>query len=253
MSKPASQFPTPSLRCGVSFPCEWRCEDRLGSDTQPLDANGTGVYSGALAVVNGLSGMNDKSLLNKNFLRGAQKTDEHGVAQFQTIFPGHYDGRAPHIHVISHLNASARANNTIWDSRVTHVGQVFFDQDLVNSVKKVAPYSTNRQNLLLNSADNILLQEAATSDPFFNYVLLGNSLEKDGVFAWFSFGVNQTFTREIMSVAMRYKEGNKMVTTNPKVPGLDQIFPGGFPTAYNPGMGGFGGGGGGGARPTGRP
>lgn len=45
--------------------------------------------------------MSDLANLNRNFLRGAQRTDADGVAQFQTLFPGHYDGRAPHIHVIT--------------------------------------------------------------------------------------------------------------------------------------------------------
>jgi protocatechuate 3,4-dioxygenase beta subunit len=213
------------------------CEPIEGTFIEMWNANSTGVYSGALATVNGI-GMSDLANLNRSFLRGSQKTDEDGVAQFQTIFPGHYEGRAPHIHVISHFNATARANNTLWDSRVTHVGQVFFDQTLVDSVKQIEPYSTNKQNLMLNAADNILLQEAASSDPFFNYVLLGESLQEDGIFAWFSFGVNTTFTRDIMAAAMRFKEGGEMVTTNPKIPGLDRIFPGGFPTAYNPGFGG---------------
>jgi hypothetical protein len=37
---------------------------------------------------------------------------------------------------------------------------------------------------------------------------------------------------------MNYKEGGKVATDNPKVPGLDAIFPGGFPTAYQPPYGG---------------
>lgn len=182
--------------------------------------------------------MSDTANLDRTFLRGAQKTDEDGVVQFQTLFPGHYDGRAPHIHVISHFNATARENNTLWDSQVTHAGQVFFDQDLIAAVEQLEPYSTNKQNLMQNAADSILLQEAATTDPFFNYVQLGEDLAQDGLFAWFRFGVNTTFTREIMATAMRFEDGGEMVTTNPKVPGLDQIFPGGFPTAYQPGFGG---------------
>jgi hypothetical protein len=139
------------------------------------------------------------------------------------------------VHIISHLNATAAKNQTIWHTRVTHVGQVFFDQVLVDAVEKLNPYRTNTQPLMRNAADNILLQEAATADPFFNYVELGKDLLKDGVFAWFSFGVNTTFTRDILAVAMRYEEGGKMVTTNPKV--FTQLFPGGFPTAYMPGFG----------------
>lgn len=40
-----------------------------------------------------------------------------------------------------------------------------------------------------------------------------------------------------MAVAQKFKEGGKMVTTNPKQPGFDAMFPGGFPTAFQPGFG----------------
>ncbi|KAK0616890.1 Intradiol ring-cleavage dioxygenase [Immersiella caudata] len=227
------------------------CKPIKGTYFEMWNANGTGVYSGALSVVNGLQGMTDKANLDRTYLRGSQLSDDNGVVQFNTLFPGHYDGRAPHIHVMSHVpSAKAEANNTLWHNKATYAGQIFFDQALVDAVKKTAPYSTNRQNLLRNSADSILLQEAQTSDPFFNYVLLGGNDLTKGVFAWYSVGINQTFTRDIMAAAMRGKDGGKMVTTNPKIPGLDAIFPGGFPTAYQPA---YGGGGGQPARPTGRP
>ena len=180
--------------------------------------------------------MGDKANLNKQFLRGVQKTDDDGVVQFQTIFPGHYTGRATHIHVITHLDAKAEANNTIWNSKVSHVGQAFFDQDLIDKVESTSPYNTNKQSVNKNAADAILLQEAATSDPFFEYVQLGNDL-KDGIFAWFSFGVNTTLYRGIMPAAMNLKDGGKMKTDNPKIPGFDSMFPGGFPTSWQPGWG----------------
>jgi hypothetical protein len=46
-----------------------------------------------------------------------------------------------------------------------------------------------------------------------------------------------TYSRSIMAVAQKFKEGGKMVTTNPKLPGFDAMFPGGFPTAFQPGFG----------------
>ncbi|EKG18301.1 Intradiol ring-cleavage dioxygenase [Macrophomina phaseolina MS6] len=49
-------------------------------------ANATGVYSG-IDVSNGQGG------LNTTFLRGVQESDDDGVAQFDTIFPGHYEGK----------------------------------------------------------------------------------------------------------------------------------------------------------------
>lgn len=180
--------------------------------------------------------MGDTANLNKQFLRGVQKTDDDGAVQFTTIFPGHYTGRATHVHVITHLDAQAEANNTMWSTKVSHIGQAFFDQDLINKIEATAPYNTNTQPMSKNAADAILLQEAATADPFFEYVQLSNDL-KDGIFAWFSFGVNTTLYRGIMPVAMNLKEGGQMEKDNPKIAGMNQLFPGGFPTSWQPGWG----------------
>lgn len=53
--------------------------------------NATGVYSGVSASGNGDS--NDTSNLDATFLRGIVQTDVNGVAQYETIVPGHYTGR----------------------------------------------------------------------------------------------------------------------------------------------------------------
>lgn len=41
---------------------------------------------------------NDASILMGTTLRGVQPTDADGIATFDTLMPGHYDGRATHIH-----------------------------------------------------------------------------------------------------------------------------------------------------------
>ncbi|KAJ1711574.1 extracellular dioxygenase [Aspergillus flavus] len=54
----------------------------------------------------------------------------------RNIFPGHYTGRATHIHVVvTHTANETRIlpNGTIagiYNSRSSHVEQIFFDQDL---------------------------------------------------------------------------------------------------------------------------
>jgi len=40
-----------------------------------------------------------QDMTEKHFLRGRQTTDANGRVSFVSIFPGHYRGRAPHIHV----------------------------------------------------------------------------------------------------------------------------------------------------------
>ena len=165
--------------------------------------NATGVYSGAMSPINGNNGASDKANLDRTFLRGVQKTDADGVVQFETLFPGHYSGRATHIHLMTHLNATPQANDTMWDLTATYAGQLFFDQDLIAQVEKTAPYNTNRQASTQNRADNILLQETPTTDPFLDYVQLGERLQ-DGVLAWYTLGVDPSFNRPIMAVAAKY-------------------------------------------------
>jgi hypothetical protein len=182
-----------------------------------------------MSPINGNNGMTDTANLDREFLRGVQKTDGDGVVHFETLFPGHYAGRATHVHVMTHLNATAQANNTIWDLTATYAGQLFFDQDLIAQVEKTAPYNTNRQPSTANRGDNILLQMTPTADPFLEYVMLGDKLS-DGVMAWYTLGVDPNFNRPIMAVAAKYKEGGKVIT-NPGNP-FGALFPGGFPTRY---------------------
>jgi hypothetical protein len=110
-----------------------------------------------------------------------------------------------------HTNATARANGTLLDTAASHVGQAFLDQDLVNSVEKLSPYSTNTQAQTTNAQDNILAQEAATSDPFVEYVYLGSQLS-DGLLGWLSFGIDPTKSRTVSAAANYYATGG---VTNP--------------------------------------
>lgn len=152
--------------------------------------NSTGVYSGIVASGNGV-GATDPANINSTFLRGLQSSDDLGVAQFTTLFPGHYTGRTTHIHILAHFNGTTFDNGTYSGGYVSHVGQLFFDQDLISAVETNAPYSSNKQDLTTNEEDMIFSQEAATSDPVVEYSLLGDTVEA-GIFGWITFGVDLT-------------------------------------------------------------
>ncbi|KAB2578167.1 putative extracellular dioxygenase protein [Lasiodiplodia theobromae] len=151
--------------------------------------NATGVYAGVVGSGNGNE--EDTANLNRTFLRGIAKTDEEGVASFKTVFPGHYSGRATHIHVVTHTGASELANGTLTGGNVTHIGQLFFDQALISEINaNVSPYTENTIDIVENADDRVFMVETETeSDPVFDYVLLGDDVE-DGVFAWISMGVD---------------------------------------------------------------
>lgn len=58
--------------------------------------NSTGVYGGVVANGNGNTA--DASNINNTMYRGIQFSNENGILQFDTSFPGHYTGRTTHIH-----------------------------------------------------------------------------------------------------------------------------------------------------------
>ncbi|KAL4804045.1 Intradiol ring-cleavage dioxygenase [Aspergillus unguis] len=172
--------------------------------------NSTGVYSGIVANGNGDS--SDETNLDSTFLRGLQQTDDAGVAQFHTLFPGHYTGRAPHIHVLSHPNGTTVNTNNdtisgLYTTSSSHVGQLFFDQDLISLVEENEPYASNTQELVLNEDDSILLQELNDNiDPFVEYVLLGDDVSQ-GLFSWVTIVVDSSQSTSVTPAAYYTENG----------------------------------------------
>ena len=76
-----------------------------------------------------------------NFLRGIQRTNASGVARFETIFPGWYRGRTPHIHMKVFVSGDE-----------VHTGQVFFRPAVTRTVYGQGTYaSLKRKGTLVSS------------------------------------------------------------------------------------------------------
>ncbi len=95
-------------------------------------ADALGNYSGVGAQV------------GKTFMRGVQKTDANGLALFRTVYPGWYQGRTVHIHVMVHIGGN-----------VVHTGQLYFSDTVTDAVYKRAPYSRRPGRDVRNAADAI--------------------------------------------------------------------------------------------------
>lgn len=185
------------------------CEPVPNVYVEMWHANATGVYSGIVSSGNGNSA--DTGNIDTTFLRGIQETDEDGVAQFDTIIPGHYTSRANHIHILVHTNVTVYANGTLGNTvSASHVGQGFFDQTLLSAVEELEPYSTNTQDLTLNTDDSILAQEAETEgvDPIFEYTYLGDSVA-DGLLVWLAFGIDTSESSTVTPAAYYYASGGE--------------------------------------------
>lgn len=168
--------------------------------------NATGVYAGVVANGNGDS--DDETNLDATFLRGIQKTDENGVVSWESVFPGYYQGRTTHVHMVTHMGASQLSNGTITGGNVTHVGQLMFDQDLTDEINEnVYPYTTNIQSLTTNTEDSVFIAETLTdSDPVVNYVKMSDDIE-DGIFAWITIGVDPGASYNASAAAVLAEDG----------------------------------------------
>ncbi|RLN46161.1 hypothetical protein BBJ29_005560 [Phytophthora kernoviae] len=174
-------------------------------------ANTSGVYSGVVARTNGNS--DDASNVDTTFHRGLSPTDSDGFVTFTTKFPGLYTGRTTHIHIMTHYDGTVLDNGTYSGGRISHVGQIFFDQDLITDVQSSGIYAANSNRVTTNSDDSILLQSTADSfDPFVEYALLGDAVD-DGLLSWITVGVDMT-NEQSVSVAGTYTGSGSMATSD---------------------------------------
>jgi protocatechuate 3,4-dioxygenase beta subunit len=115
-------------------------------------AAGTAVYLWHCTREGGYS-MYSSGIVNENYLRGVQEADNQGVVTFQTIFPGCYDGRIPHVH-FEVYPALAKANNAA--NRVK-TSQFTFPLVTLNEAYAGSGYATSVSNLarISYATDNV--------------------------------------------------------------------------------------------------
>jgi protocatechuate 3,4-dioxygenase beta subunit len=101
----------------------------------------------------GGTGMQSVNMQAFHFLRGRQITDANGVVGFNSIFPGWYSGRAPHIHVHVY-NASGKS---------LLVTQIAFPTSVCDTVYTTATafYTKGKQDTS-NASDNVFSDSIAT-------------------------------------------------------------------------------------------
>ncbi|KAI5467561.1 Intradiol ring-cleavage dioxygenase [Mariannaea sp. PMI_226] len=170
------------------------CEPVDGVYVEIWHTNATGVYSGVVADDNG-SGKADKHNAYTTFNRGIQKTSEDGVVFFTSIFPGHYTGRAPHVHVMTHIKPEIRKDGTIISNTATHIGQLFLDQRLILDIEALSPYRKNKNKLTYNVEDYYFRQAFETSNPIMPWMKLGWPGHEHAILGWMPVGINMSNVR----------------------------------------------------------
>ncbi len=133
-----------SIKEGVPLRLIYRVQDVTGGVCAPLagaqvdvwHCDADGVYSGVSDPGFDTSG--------QYWLRGYQVTDESGIAEFVTIVPGWYSGRAVHIHFKIRTEAGYEFTS-----------QFFFDPDVIEEIYALEPYAAKGSPDVPNERDNI--------------------------------------------------------------------------------------------------
>lgn len=110
-------------------------------------ADAAGVYSG----------FEQEGTAGKAFLRGAQVTNAKGVVVFETIYPGAYRGRAPHIHTKVHLGVR-KSGPRYLGGRVAHTGQLYFPEAINDRVYRLPTYRPDGRRTR-NADDGLYTQQ----------------------------------------------------------------------------------------------
>jgi protocatechuate 3,4-dioxygenase beta subunit len=156
---------------------------RIGSDgCLPLQGalvdlwqcDALGEYAGVKDIINDLF---DNT--GKKFLRGYQLTDANGTAEFLTIYPGWYEGRAVHLHFKIRTDPDS-------DSGTEFTSQLYFDDDVTDRVLTAGPYTGHEGKRPRNEDDGIYKNTGG------HQLLMDVTEDGDGYAASFDIGLNLT-------------------------------------------------------------
>lgn len=128
------------LRFRISDVTDAACVPLADAQVDVWHCDAEGMYSGVEDV--------NFDTTESMWLRGYQLSDEFGIAEFMTIVPGWYSGRAVHIHF--------KIRTELEDSEsYEFTSQFFFDPDLIEELYTEEPYAEKGLPDTPNEADNI--------------------------------------------------------------------------------------------------
>ncbi|KAH6916516.1 Intradiol ring-cleavage dioxygenase [Coprinopsis sp. MPI-PUGE-AT-0042] len=151
--------PGVSLTLDVGLIDSRNCQPIKNAFVEIWAANATGAYGG----YTGPTGQPTR-IHEDTWLRGGIFTNDKGLVELKTIYPGYYTGRTTHIHTMVHTGAwQTRSNGTFVSGTGTlnHIGQFFFDESWNDRVFASYPYNTNTVPRTLNNRDFIMQQAGA--------------------------------------------------------------------------------------------
>jgi protocatechuate 3,4-dioxygenase beta subunit len=124
----------------------------VNTNASCADLSGYAIYLWHCDAL-GRYSMYSSGVTGENYLRGVQATGSDGLASFQTIYPGCYSGRVPHIHFEVYRSTTTATN---WNNKL-RTSQLCFPSDTNTAVYATSGYgnSAANNNAISLSSDGI--------------------------------------------------------------------------------------------------
>ncbi|MFG6456570.1 intradiol ring-cleavage dioxygenase [Roseateles sp. BYS96W] len=124
----------------------------VNTNASCADLSGYAIYLWHCDAL-GRYSMYSSGVTGENYLRGVQATGSDGTATFQTIYPGCYAGRMPHIHFEVYRSANSASSY----SNKLKTSQLAFPNDISTAVYATSGYTGSATNLsqISFATDNI--------------------------------------------------------------------------------------------------
>lgn len=127
------------LRVRLTIVAAGSCAPIEGAAVELWHADAGGSYSGF-----DVSDGNLADHEGRTFLRGFQRTDAAGAVEFETVYPGWYPGRAPHVHL----------SVLVGDDKLVST-QCYFDDAVSERVYATDPYRARGVHDTYNADDTV--------------------------------------------------------------------------------------------------
>ncbi|KAE8367481.1 Intradiol ring-cleavage dioxygenase [Aspergillus caelatus] len=134
----------------------------------------------------------------ETWLRGMWPTNEEGLMQMKTIFPGFYVERSIHIHVQVHTNWTVRENGTLVFENTVSTGQLYFDEELEEKIMALEPYASHVEiNRTTNAEDMEFSKGMANGyNPVVSVVQIDDDDISKGLIGYITIGVDSSAIRD---------------------------------------------------------
>ncbi|KAF4624074.1 hypothetical protein G7Y89_g14099 [Cudoniella acicularis] len=156
--------------------------------------NATGSYSGFIGIDPDTSDLLDGYTKQTD---GTTDKQHHahrpnGMAEFLTTFRGYYVTRSTHIHLTVQTNVTTSISYN--SAFVQHVGQLFFNESLLNPIYSLSPYSAHPSTLNRTTNSEDPLYTSANVDGYSSVISISYLGEEiaEGLVRYITVGVNSS-------------------------------------------------------------